>query len=302
MNAVMQPTTIQAWIDWAVKEFSAADLFYGHGTDNSVDEAVYLIAHALHTDPSLSGYTPDKILSDEENKRINTLLKQRLSTKKPAAYLVNLAWFCGLPFYVDERVLVPRSPIAELIEDEFQPWIARDKIHSILEIGTGSGCIALSCAYYLENVQVTAVDIDDDALAVANENLQRMALQDRVKLVKSDVFDKLAGEKYDIIISNPPYVGLQEYADLPAEYKHEPVIGLTSGEDGLDCVRQILTQATEHLNPHGILIVEVGNSQAALEQAFPEIPFLWLEFERGGQGVFLFERDQLLQHKSSIRT
>ena len=289
------PSTIQGWVAWADDEFTSAELFYGHGTDNVIDESVFLISHALQTDFELTGFDPEETLSEENNKRIHELLLKRVSTKKPAAYLISEAWFCGLPFYVDERVLVPRSPIAELIEDEFQPWIAREKINSILEIGTGSGCIALSCAYYLDNTRVTAVDIDDGALEVANKNLQRMKLQDRVSLIKSDVFDNLPDEKYDIIISNPPYVSQQEYDALPQEYKHEPVIGLTSGMDGLNCVRKILSQASQFLNPHGVLIVEVGNSQKALQSAFPHIPFMWLEFERGGEGVFLLEQEQLLQ-------
>ncbi len=290
-----QPTSIRAWINWAEKEFSSANLYYGHGTSNAVDEAVYLISYALKTDFELTGFESEKSLSDENNKRIHELLSQRIRTKKPAAYLVNEAWFCGLPFYVDERVLVPRSPIAELIHDEFQPWIARDKINSILEIGTGSGCIALSCAYYLNNTTVTAVDIDDGAIAVANKNRQQMQLQDRVSVIKSDVFDTIPESTYDIIVSNPPYVGHQEYAGLPHEYKQEPVIGLTSGSDGLDCVRKILSRSALFLNPHGVLIIEVGNSQGALQKAFPQLPFMWLEFERGGEGVFLLERDHLIQ-------
>jgi len=290
-----QPTTIRAWVNFAETEFSRAGLFYGHGTANATDEAVYLISHALKTDFGLTGFDPEETLNAEDSKRIHELITKRVSTKKPAAYLVNEAWFCGLPFYVDERVLVPRSPIAELIHDEFQPWIPRDKIKSILEIGTGSGCIALSCAYYLEDTHVTAADIDDGAIEVANKNLQRMKLQDRVSVIKSDVFDNLADKKYDIIVSNPPYVGQQEYDGLPQEYKQEPVIGLTSGEDGLDCVRIILSQAARHLNPHGILIVEVGNSQDVLQKAFPQLPFMWLEFERGGEGVFLLDRKHLSQ-------
>jgi len=290
----MLPTTIQGWVNWADKKFAEADLFYGHGTDNPIDESLYLISHALKTDFELTGFDPEATLTQENNKRIHELLMERIETKKPAAYLVKEAWFCGLPFYVDERVLVPRSPIAELIEDEFQPWIARDNIHSILEIGTGSGCIALSCAYYMEDTKVTAVDIDDGAIDVATENLQRLQLQDRVSIIKSDVFDNLQNEKYDIIVSNPPYVGQLEYEGLPQEYKQEPVVGLTSGHDGLDCVRRILSQAAQFLNPHGILIVEVGNSQEALQAAFPQIPFMWLEFERGGEGVFLLEREQLI--------
>lgn len=295
MSSRLPPTTIRAWVNWAKKNFSSADLYYGHGTNNAIDEAVYLISYALKTNFELTGFESEKPLSDENNKRIHELLSKRISTKKPAAYLVNEAWFCGLPFYVDERVLVPRSPIAELIHDEFQPWIPRDKINSILEIGTGSGCIALSCAYYLDNTMVTAVDIDDGAIEVANKNLQHMQLQDRVSVIKSDVFENIPERKYDIIVSNPPYVGQQEYDRLPHEYKQEPVIGLTSGSDGLDCVQKILSQAAMFLNPQGVLIVEVGNSQGVLQKAFPQLPFLWLEFERGGEGVFLLERDHLIQ-------
>jgi ribosomal protein L3 glutamine methyltransferase len=289
------PVTISGWIDWAQQKFSAAGLFYGHGTDNAVDEAVYLIAYALDTDYEFSGFEPDAQLADEHNQAIKNLFARRIKTKKPAAYLVNKAWFCGLPFYVDERVLVPRSPIAELIEDEFQPWIARDRINSILEIGTGSGCIALACAYYLDNVQVIATDIDDGAIEVATKNRDDLGLGERVTIIRSDVFDNVPQQQFDIIVSNPPYVSQQEYDGLPEEYKQEPVLGLTSGIDGLDCVRKILTQARNYLSPHGILIVEVGNSQQALLEAYPQLPFLWLEFERGGEGVFLLEQEQLLQ-------
>jgi ribosomal protein L3 glutamine methyltransferase len=289
------PVTISGWIDWAQQKFSAAGLFYGHGTDNAVDEAVYLIAYALDTDYEFSGFEPDAQLADEHNQAIKNLFARRIETKKPAAYLVNKAWFCGLPFYVDERVLVPRSPIAELIEDEFQPWIARDRINSILEIGTGSGCIALACAYYLDNVQVIATDIDDGAIEVATKNRDDLGLGERVTIIRSDVFDNVPQQQFDIIVSNPPYVSQQEYDGLPEEYKQEPVLGLTSGIDGLDCVRKILTQARNYLSPHGILIVEVGNSQQALLEAYPQLPFLWLEFERGGEGVFLLEQEQLLQ-------
>lgn len=289
------PETIPGWIDWAQESFTAADLFYGHGTDNAIDEAVFLIAHALNTDYELGGFDPDERLSSANNQAIYNLLAKRIATKKPAAYLVNKAWFCGLPFYIDERVLVPRSPIAELIEDEFQPWIARDRIKSVLEIGTGSGCIALSCAYYMQDVQVTATDIDDGAIEVATKNCAALGLEDRVTIIKSDVFENVPPQQYDVIVSNPPYVSQQEYEGLPHEYKKEPVLGLTSGQDGLDCVRKILSQAKSFLSPQGILIVEVGNSQQALQEAYPQIPFLWLEFERGGEGVFLLEREQLLQ-------
>jgi len=290
---VSLPNTIAGWIDWAEQRFSDAELFYGHGTSDCISETVYLLSYALKTDFELSGFESDRLLSDEQNAHIHSLLQSRIDKKIPAAYLVNEGWFCGLPFYVDENVLVPRSPIAELIESEFQPWIRRNNLRSILEIGTGSGCIALSCAYYLQDVQVDAIDVDDHAIEIALKNRKNLELEDRVNIIKSDVFSALADKKYDVIVSNPPYVSAEEYNNLPAEYKHEPEIGLKSGDDGLDCVRVILNEAADHLNEGGILIVEVGNSQSILENAFPDIPFMWLDFEYGGSGVFLLEKNQL---------
>lgn len=285
--------TIRDWVHWAETAFEEAGLFFGHGTDNAQDEAIYIIVYALNTDFAFSGYDIDAELSVAEQTAVRQLLERRLQSQQPAAYLVNEAWFCGLPFYVDERVLVPRSPIAELIEEGFAPWVRPDKVRRILEIGTGSGCIALACAHYLPEVQVDAVDIDEGALAVAQINRQRKKLDERVRLFRSDVYEALEGQRYDIILSNPPYVSQQEYDALPQEYHQEPQIGLTSGEDGLDCVRQILAGADAHLNPGGILIVEVGNTQPALEQAFANVPFVWLEFEHGGHGVFLLEKPAL---------
>ena len=288
-----EPNTITAWIDWAQQHFTDAELYFGHGTDDSISETIYLLAYALNTDFDLSGFEKDIPLSIEQNENVHSLLRSRIEKKIPAAYLVNEAWFCGLPFYVDDTVLVPRSPIAELIESEFQPWIKRQNIHSILEIGTGSGCIALSCAHYLQDVRVDAVDVDEQAINIARKNMQKLGLESRVNIIKSDVFSAIITKKYDIIVSNPPYVSAQEYDALPAEYKHEPEIGLKSGDDGLDCVRIILSEAASHLNDDGILIVEVGNSQTNLEAAFPDIPFMWLDFEYGGSGVFLLDKEQL---------
>jgi len=296
LNSMSHPNTIAGWIDWAEQQFTDAELFYGHGTSDCISETIYLLSHALKTDFELSGFEGDTRLTEEQNASIHSLLQMRIDKKIPAAYLVNEAWFCGLPFYVNENVLVPRSPIAELIESEFQPWIKRSSIHSILEIGTGSGCIGLSCAYYLKDVLVDAVDIDDRAIEISLKNRENLNLEKRVNIIKSDVFSALGDKKYDVIVSNPPYVSAEEYHSLPDEYKHEPEIGLTSGEDGLDCVRVILTEAAEHLNDCGILIVEVGNSQSILEKTFPDIPFMWLEFEYGGSGVFLLEKDQLINY------
>jgi ribosomal protein L3 glutamine methyltransferase len=284
-----QPQTLQQWLDWARQQFTDKNLFYGHGTDNPIDEALYLMRYALKSDFDFSNIDPNQTLSAEQNQAIRTLLEQRIATRKPAAYLVQEAWFAGYPFYVDERVLVPRSPVAELIEEQFVPWIDIQQVHSILDIGTGSGCIAIACALYAPETTVDAVDVQQDALDVATINIARYQLESRVKLYRADIYDGLPDDQYDIIISNPPYVSHQEMADLPEEYRHEPATGLVAGDDGLDCVRKILSGAKHYLRPGGILIVEVGNSQAAVERAWPQVPFVWLEFEYGGEGVFLLE-------------
>ncbi len=289
------PHSIRQWVYHAQEQFNNADLFFGHGTDNALDEAVYLISFALDTNFEFDGLDVDADLATEQIERIHNIIRARIETQQPAAYLTNQAWFAGLAFYVNENVLVPRSPVAELIEEEFQPWIDRKDIHTILEIGTGSGCIAIACAQYIENVHVDAVDIDKKALVVARENVRRHHLQQRVGLYESDLFSAVAEKKYDIIISNPPYVSQAEFESLPAEYTHEPAIGLVAGRDGLDCVRIILKQAVHFLQPHGILIVEVGNSQQALIDACPEVPFTWLEFERGGDGIFLLDAKQVVE-------
>ena len=284
-----QPRTLQQWLDWTSRRFDEEKLYFGHGTDNPVDEAMYLIRYALKDDPDLSSIEPDQILDDEQNRSIRDLLERRIATRKPAAYLINEAWFAGYAFYVDERVLVPRSPLAELIEEHFTPWIDAGRVHSILDIGTGSGCIAIACALHLPGARVDAVDLQQDALDVAKINVDRYQLASRVNLYRADIYDGLPPNQYDIILSNPPYVSHQEMAELPDEYRHEPASGLVAGVDGLDCVRKILAGARAYLKPDGILIVEVGNSQAAVERTWPQVPFVWLEFEYGGEGVFLLE-------------
>ncbi len=288
-----QTKSIDQWLHAASQAFDEAGLFYGHGTDNAWDEAVYLISYSLGCGVAFADRDVDEPLSLSEDQKVQACVTQRIETKKPTAYLVNEAWFAGYTFYVDERVLVPRSPLAELIDEAFTPWIDIDNVKRIVDVGTGSGCIGITCALYFEHVQVELLDIDAGALAVAQKNIQYYDLAQRVQAYQSDLLDARQGQRYDIILSNPPYVSLDEYASLPDEYKQEPQLGLTSGVDGLDCVRRILSSAAQYLTPQGILIVEVGNSQVALEQAFPDVPFTWLEFEYGGSGVFLLDYSQL---------
>ena len=290
--------TIRDWVAWAEQAFDDAGLYFGHGTDNAIDEAAYLIAYALKTDFEFTGYDVDQPLSDTDNATIFELLNTRIETRKPAAYLVKEAWFAGYPFYVNEHVLVPRSPLAELIVEQFYPWIDANQVKAVIDIGTGSGCIAIACALYLADCKVDAVDIDDEALRLTEKNIQRHHLQERVKTIKSDLFAQVPVKQYDIVISNPPYVSESEYAALPDEYHLEPKLGLTAGADGLDCVRHILRDVSRYLSEQGILIVEVGNSQPALEAAFPAVPFTWLEFEHGGGGVFLLDKRQIDEYHS----
>ncbi len=207
------------------------------------------------------------------------------------------AWFAGLPFYVDERVIIPRSPIAELINKHFEPWLEPENVMSVLDLCTGSGCIAIACALALPHARIDAVDLSTDALSVAQKNVEKYDLVDRVRLIESDLFQSIPAEKYDLIISNPPYVSESEWQELPAEYHHEPRLALEAGKEGLDVVSRMLNQAAQHLTENGVLIVEVGNSAMALEKAFPDLPFLWLEFEQGGEGVFLLTAEQLRSHK-----
>jgi len=293
MNVQQRAITLADSIHVAATQLDEAGIYFGHGTDNALDEAAWLVLFALGLPPEVPDAVFATVLTDQERADVNSLIERRITTRLPAAYLTGTAWFCGLKFYVDERVLVPRSPLAELIMHGFEPWRGGLSVGSVLDIGTGSGCIAIACAWAFPEARVDAADISADALPVTRRNIDYYRLTDRVHAVQSDVYSGLAGRRYDVIVSNPPYVDAEDMADLPEEFRHEPELGLASGPDGLDHVRLILTGAGEHLNPNGLLIVEVGNSAEALVDAYPQLPFTWLEFENGGQGVFLLRREEL---------
>jgi len=286
--------TIKDFVRYGLSQFRAHQLHFGHGTDNAFDEAAWLVLHALALPFDFPHEFWDCRLTPAERAQVTTILRERILTRKPAAYLTHEAWFMGLPFHIDERVLVPRSPLAELIANRFEPWTTPETITRVLDMGTGSGCIGIAAATVLPEAEIWLVDLSDDALAVARHNVERHHLADRIQCVRSDVFAALEPEThFDLIIANPPYVDAEDMASLPMEYRHEPELGLAAGEDGLDVVRRILAGAANHLNPGGLLICEVGNSQPALEAAYPELPFTWLEFTAGGHGVFLLTREQL---------
>lgn len=272
-----------------------AGLYYGHGTDNPWDDMRSLILRSLSLPYDLDPMLLNSRLTNQEKKHVCQQLDKRINQRIPVPYLIKEAYFADLPFYVDERVLIPRSPIAECIINQFSPWINEEQVHRILDLCTGSGCIAIACGYSFPDALVDAVDISSDALAVAALNCERLEVEEQVTLIESDCFSKVPKVKYDIIVSNPPYVGKAEMDSLPEEYHHEPVLALETSNNGLAIVEKILKNAHAYLSEHGILVVEVGNSEEALCEAYPSVPFTWLEMSHGGHGVFLLTKQQLDQ-------
>ena len=275
---------------------NSSALHFGHGTDNALDDIYALILGSLSLPMDAEPMLLKARLTDKEKKMIATQLEKRIVERVPVPYLINKAYFCGLPFFVDERVLIPRSPIGELIEQQFSSWIQPDQVSRVLDLCTGSACIAIACCYAFPEAQVDAVDISKSALEVAEINRDRHDLNDQLTLIESDVFEAVPVAQYDIIVSNPPYVCLDEMQTLPDEYRHEPVLALEALNNGLAVVDSILHRAHDYLSEHGILVVEVGNSEEALLEAYPDLAFTWLDFERGGQGVFLLTREQLVDY------
>jgi ribosomal protein L3 glutamine methyltransferase len=292
-QALQSLATITDFVRWGASRFAAAGLHFGHGTDNAVDEALVLVRHALHLGHDLPREFYAARLTEPEKHAVLELIERRIVERVPAPYLTGEAWFAGLPYFVDRRVLIPRSPIAELVDAGFAPWLEADRVERVLDLCTGSGCIAIACAFAFPAAMVDAVELSPEALEVARSNVERHGVAEQVTLLEGDLWAPVAGRAYDLIISNPPYVGDPGMALLPPEYAHEPELALRSGPDGLDIVARILAGARVHLRPGGVLVVEVGEAAEAVAAAWPELPFTWLEFARGGGGVFLLTAEEL---------
>ena len=293
--------TIIDFIRYGASRFAGAALTFGHSYDNALDEATHLVLQTLHLPHDLSPNYGQAKLTRAEKKSVLALIERRVRERKPVAYLTGETWFAGLKFKSDERALVPRSPIAEMILNGFSPWLDGVPVQRALDLCTGSGCIGIAMAVHNPQWQVDLADISDAALSLANENILFQNVEDRVRAIKSDLFATLKGEVYDLIVSNPPYVTEREFADLPPEYAHEPALGLKAGDDGLDFALRILDAAPKHLSEDGWLIVEVGESEHALVKLLPKLPLNWIEFEVGQMGVFAIARSDLLAHAKSIR-
>jgi ribosomal protein L3 glutamine methyltransferase len=295
MNVPSELETLRDWLRYAVSRFNQAGLAFGHGTANAYDEAVYLLLHALHLPLDRLEPFLDARLSTSERNELAALLTRRVDDRVPAAYLTHEAWLGDFRFHVDERVIIPRSYIAELLAEGLSPYVAdRSLITSALDLCTGSGCLAVLLAHAFVDADIDAVDISSDALAVAQRNVSDYGLAGRINLIRSDLFDNVPAKSYDLIISNPPYVTAVGMEELPAEYRHEPSLALAGGDDGLDAVRTILRKAPQFMNRDGLLVVEIGRNRAAAEAAFPRMPFVWLSTVSSEEAVFLLTRDEIV--------
>ena len=292
--------TVQDFIRWTSSQLSLSDVFLGHGTDNPIDEAKQLILATL----GLSLFIPTEFysanLTNDEKQELFDIIQKRISDRVPTPYLTNQAWFCGHSFYIDERVLIPRSPIGELIDNHFQSLLSQSP-QQILDLCTGSGCIGIACAYAFPEAQVDITDISLEALDVAQQNIDLHEMNFRVTPMLSDLFNDIPAKQYDLIVTNPPYVDNEDMDDLPDEFSYEPKLALEAGFDGLDIVKRILSDAINYLSPQGILVCEVGNSWVSLQEQYPQVPFNWLEFERGGLGVFSITREELIQYQHCFK-
>ena len=292
--------TVQDFIRWTSSQLSLSDVFLGHGTDNPIDEAKQLILATL----GLSLFIPTEFysanLTNYEKQELFDIIQKRISDRVPTPYLTNQAWFCGHSFYIDERVLIPRSPIGELIDNRFQSLLSHSP-QQILDLCTGSGCIGIACAYAFPEAQVDITDISLEALDVAQQNIDLHEMNFRVTPMLSDLFNDIPAKQYDLIVTNPPYVDNEDMDDLPDEFSYEPKLALEAGFDGLDIVKRILSDAINYLSPQGILVCEVGNSWVSLQEQYPQVPFNWLEFERGGLGVFSITREELIQYQHCFK-
>lgn len=292
--------TVLQWVERAAERMQRAGLFFGHGTATAFDEACWMVSHSLDLAPDFDDRTMAWRLKPEQLERLENLLQQRIATRKPLAYLIGEAWFAGLRFIVDENTLVPRSPLAELIVAGLLPWLDLDRPLRVLDVGTGSACIAAAFAWHWPALQVDAADISAPVLQIAAENVRRLGLAERVRLIESDVYSALDGQRYDLIVSNPPYVPNASMDALPDEYLHEPDLALRAGDDGLDIVRRLLAGAPEHLTPGGFMLLEVGEAQPATEALLGDVESIWLEFEHGGDGVVLLDRAACLEWQSDL--
>ncbi len=299
-NNLLALNSLRDLIRWAASEFNRHNLFFGHGTDNALDEALALVMHVTALDYSVPDHYLDCQLSINEKTQILALIQQRIETRKPLAYLTGEARFANIEFYVNEHTLVPRSPIAELLMQGYYPWVSEAHSSSFLDLCTGSGCIGIASALYMPQTQVVISDISTEALAVARRNIQRYDLADQVTAMESDVFSAIPAQRFDIIVSNPPYVAEAEYQQLPEEYRQEPKLGLTAEHNGMQIVEKILAGAADYLTDNGVIIIEVGASADLLMQRYPQVPFNWIEFEHGGDGVFIFSREELITHQPSL--